>query len=279
MTMTAIDVTARSSVCLIIGDPVTHSLSPTMHNAAYGALGIPFVMAAAHVRAESLPTAIAGFKALEFRGLAVTMPHKVSIIPLLDELDATAKEIGAVNTVVYSDSKLTGYNTDWLGILNPLERLTDLKGRRIALLGAGGAAQAALYACSARGAHVTIFNRSLDKAHALATRWNCTVGSLDAIDEIASCEILINTTSVGMGEFISESPISSECLNKNQIVFETIYAPRSTRLVCEAEARGARVVRGIEMFLEQGIAQFQLHTGVKPPHDVLRNALEVAANA
>lgn len=277
--MTDIDVTARSSVCLIIGDPVTHSLSPTIHNAGYSALGLPFVMAGAHVRAESLSAAIAGFKALGFRGLAVTMPHKVSIIPLLDELDSTAKEIGAVNTVVHADAKLTGYNTDWLGILNPLERLSDLKGRRVALLGAGGAAQAALYACTSRGAHATIFNRSLDKAQALATRWQCAASTLDAIEEIASCEILINTTSVGMAELISESPISSECLNSNQIVFETIYAPRSTRLVCEAEARGARVIRGIEMFLEQGLAQFQLHTGVKPPDAVMRKVLEVASKA
>lgn len=276
--MTAIDVTARSSVCLIIGDPVAHSLSPTMHNAAYSALGLPFVMAAAHVRAEFLTAAIAGFKALGFRGLAVTMPHKVSIIPLLDDLDPTAREVGAVNTVVHSESTLTGYNTDWLGILTPLERLTDLKGRRVALLGAGGAAQAALYACTSRGAHVTIFNRSLDKAQALATRWQCAASTLDAVQEIASCEILINTTSVGMGEFISESPIASDCLTSKQIVFETIYAPRSTRLVCEAEARGARVIRGIEMFLEQGLAQFQLHTGVKPPPDVMRHALEVTSN-
>jgi shikimate dehydrogenase len=277
--MTGIDVTARSSVCLIIGDPVTHSLSPTMHNAAYNALGIPFVMAAAHVRAESLSAAIAGFKALGFRGLAVTMPHKRSIIPLLDELDPTAKEIGAVNTVVCSDSKLTGYNTDWLGILNPLERVTDLNGRRVAILGAGGAAQAALYACTSRGAHVTIFNRSVDKARALASRWHCAARPLDAAEEIASCEILINTTSVGMGELISKSPISSECLTSNQIVFETIYAPRSTRLVCEAEARGAHVIRGAEMFLEQGLAQFQLHTGVKPPPDVMRKVLELASKA
>jgi shikimate dehydrogenase len=180
---------------------------------------------------------------------------------------------------VHSDLKLTGYNTDWLGILTPLERLTDLKGRRVALLGAGGAAQAALYACISRGAHVTIFNRSLDRARALATRWQCAASTLDAIEEIASCEILINTTSVGMGELASESPISSECLTSNQIVFETIYAPRSTRLVCEAEARGARVIRGIEMFLEQGIAQFQLHTGVKPPADVMHKVLEVASKA
>ena len=236
-------------------------------------------MAGAHVPAESLPAAIAGFKALGFRGLAVTMPHKVSIIPLLDELDSTANEIGAVNTVVHSDGKLTGYNTDWLGILNPLERLTNLKDRRVALLGAGGAAQAALHACTSRGAHVTIFNRSLDKAQALSTRWQCAASTLDTIEEIASCEILINTTSVGMAELISESPISSECLNSNQIVFETIYAPRSTRLVREAEARGARVIRGIEMFLEQGLAQFQLHTGVKPPDAVMRKVLEVASKA
>jgi len=272
-------ITAQTSVCMIIGDPVAHSRSPAMHNAAYCAVGVPYVMVGAHVQANDLPRAIAGFKALNLKGLSVTMPHKVSILPLLDQIDPTAEVIGAVNTVVHSESKLVGYNTDWLGILKPLERLCSLRGRRIAILGAGGAAQAALYAVTSRGARVTIFNRSADRAHNLAARWDCTVSTLSAIDEIRTCEIIINTTSVGMGELASLSPVAPEALHKEQIVFETIYAPRSTPLVRAAEACGARVIYGLDMFLDQGIAQFELHTGVKPPRTAMENALRDAPEA
>lgn len=272
-----LEISARSSLCLIVGDPVSHSLSPAMHNAAYAAARLPFVMAGAHVRAEGLPDAITGMRALGIRGLAVTMPHKVAIMELLDEVDPVAARIGAVNTVVNENGKLTGYNTDWLGILHPLEQRTSLEGKKVALLGAGGAAQAALYACSTKGATVTIFNRSIDKAESIAERFGASVLPLEKTEELSAFDIIINTTSVGMAPDVDASPVPESALAKGQIVFETIYAPITTKLLRISERIGANTIPGLDMFLEQGVAQFHLHTGVKAPREemekILRNSL------
>lgn len=272
-----VDITARSSLCLIIGDPVSHSLSPSMHNAAYARTQLPFVMAGAHVRAEGLADALKGVRALGIKGLAVTMPHKVAIMPLLDVVDPVAQTIGAVNTVVNTDGTLTGFNTDWLGILRPLERSIDLKGRSVALLGAGGAAQAALYACTSQGASVTVFNRSVEKASVIAEKFGSSVRSLETANDLSPFDIIINTTSAGMAPDVELSPVPESALRKHHIVFETIYAPNVTKLLKLSQNVGARTITGLEMFLEQGLAQFQLHTGVKAPRDemekILRNAL------
>lgn len=275
--MTAAEVTARSSLCLVLGDPISHSLSPAMHNAGYRDAGVPFIMAASHVVPASLPDAIRGVRALGVRGLAVTMPHKVEICALLDHLDPVAAAIGAVNTVVNSGGVLTGHNTDWEGIVRPLERRTPLQGKRVAVLGAGGAAQAAAYGCFSRGASVAIFNRTAQRAHAVAKATGAEVLSLSDVGELKRFDIVINTTSIGMGEASGESPVPPGILASGQIIFETIYHPSSTALVKIAEQAGATAIRGIEMFLAQGLAQFELHTGVKGPHAameaVLRNAL------
>ncbi len=272
-----LEISARSSLCLVIGDPVSHSLSPAMHNAAYAAVRLPFVMAGSQVRSEGLADAIKGMRALGIRGLAVTMPHKVAIMELLDEVDPIAAAIGAVNTVVNENGKLTGYNTDWLGILRPLEQRTSLKGKRVALLGAGGAAQAALYACSTKGASVAIFNRSVDKAESIAARFNASVRPLENSDELSSFDIIINTTSVGMAPDVEISPVPESALTQDQIVFETIYAPVTTKLLRMSDRVGAKTIPGLDMFLEQGTAQFHLHTGVKAPKEemekILRNSL------
>jgi shikimate dehydrogenase len=248
-----------------------------MHNAAYIAAGLPFVMAGAHVRAEALPDAVKGMRALGIRGLAVTMPHKVAIMHLLDEVDPIAATIGAVNTVVNDSGKLIGYNTDWLGILRPLEKRTSLRGKKVALIGAGGAAQAALFACTTEGATVAIFNRSVDKAEPIADRFGVPVFPLEKAEELSAFDIIINTTSVGMEPDVDASPLPETALSKNHIVFETIYAPVTTQLLRMSEKRGATTIPGLDMFLDQGVAQFHLHTGVKAPREemekILRNSL------
>lgn len=274
--MSSITVSARSSLCLIIGDPVSHSLSPAMHNAAYTALGIPFVMAAGHVKAERLADAIRGMSALNIKGLAVTMPHKVTIVDLLDEVDPVARKIGAVNTVVNVSGRLVGYNTDWLGILRPLERETSLTGKSVAILGAGGAAQAAIYACTSAGASVTIFNRSVDKAKALTAAFGPNVQSLNDAQDLSAYDIIINTTSVGMGDTSGQSPIQGSSIAKHHIVFETIYAPATTKLLQLSQEVGAKTILGSAMFLEQGVAQFELHTGVKAPKAEMEIILQSA---
>lgn len=258
------------SVCLIIGDPVAHSLSPRMHNAAYRALNLNFVMGAARVTHLTLPEAISGVRALNIRGLACTMPHKVAICSLLDELDPIAAEIGAVNTVVQEDGALRGYNTDWLGILKPLESLTPLRGKHVAILGAGGAAQAAVYACVSAAASVTIFNRTVANAEPLARRFHLELLPLDSNLNLERFDVIINTTSVGMSPRVELSPLTPDQIFSHQIVFETIYHPHETQLLRHARSRGARTLRGLDMFLEQGAAQFELHTGVEAPRGTMK---------
>lgn len=274
--MTILEISGATALCLTIGDPVSHSLSPRMHNAAYHAAGTSFVMAAAHVPPPALADAIHGMRALNIRGLAVTMPHKVTICPLLDQLDETARNIGAVNTVVNDNGTLLGYNTDWLGILRPLEHRTSLTGRTVAILGAGGAAQAAVYACVSRGASVTIFNRTVSSAEELARVYGARALPLDATQPIADFDIVINTTAMGMGSLSNECPLTLSQISSRQIVFETIYHPFETLLLARAREKGATCVPGLEMFLEQGAAQFEFHTGVKAPRSVMKTILENA---
>jgi shikimate dehydrogenase len=271
--MQALNISAKSSVCLIIGDPVSQSLSPIMHNAGYTALSLPYVMAGARVSEEGLADALKGVRALGIRGLAVTMPHKIALVDMLDELDPVAKEIGAVNTVVNQDGRLQGFNTDWLGIASPLELKTSIRGLKIALLGAGGAAQAAAFATTNRGAKVSIFNRSADRAASFADRWGCLIRSIADHDQICDYDVVINTTPVGMGALAEDTPIPVSALRKGQIVFDTIYQPYSTRFIEEAEARGCIVIRGADMLLEQGLPQFEFHTGTPAPRDDMERAL------
>jgi shikimate dehydrogenase len=207
------------------------------------------------------------------------MPHKVSIRGLVDTIDQTAESIGAINTVVNHNGSLTGYNTDWLGILRPLERATSLEGKKVAILGAGGAAQAAIFASHYARASVTIFNRTSSTAETLAHRFRCSARNLSDSNALRDFDIIINTTSLGMYDTKQESPVPPEALHPHHIVFETIYAPSLTTLLKDAQEAGAKIIRGAEMFLEQGIAQFEIHTGVKAPREVMENIISSTLSA
>jgi shikimate dehydrogenase len=260
---------------LVMGDPIAHSLSPLMHNAAYSELGMQLVMTSARVTSTGLPEAIAGVRALGVRGLAVTMPHKAALCALLDHLDPTARSIGAVNTVTNNDGVLTGFNTDWIGIQRPLEKREALSGRRVAILGAGGAAQAAIYACKMKGASVTILNRNESNAACIAEKHGCSWKKLGADSPLGDFEILINTTPVGMGELSELSPVAHTQLLSRHTVFETIYSPHQTKLIQDAKQVGCTIIVGAEMFLEQGAAQFEIHTGIEAPREAMARALQL----
>jgi shikimate dehydrogenase len=263
-----------TSLYLVIGDPITHTNSPRMHNAAYRAAGINSIMTAARVTLAALPDAISGMKALGIRGLACTMPLKTAICSLVDNLDPVARSIGAVNTVTNSDGMLTGYNTDWIGIQRPLEKRISLARRRVAILGAGGAAQAAIYACRMRGAEVCVFNRTESKAANLAAKFGVTFAKLDEATGLRDFEIVINTTPLGMADSADCSPLTLQQLNSNQVIFETIYSPRETKLLQLAAHAGCQIIYGWEMFLEQGAAQFEILTNTSAPRDVMQTALQ-----
>lgn len=275
--MTPRAISGNTLLCLIIGDPIAHSLTPAMHNSAYDAANLNYCMAAAKVSRDDLSKAVGGIRALSIRGVAVTMPHKVSICPMLDALDPVAKTIGAVNTVVNAEGSLTGYNTDWLGIIRPLEKRMTLSGAHIAVLGAGGAAQAAVYACAQSGANVTIFNRTSSKAQLLANRHTAHWEELTASPDMSRFDVIINTTSVGMGDLKGRSPIPGAVFKEHQIIFETIYSPRETQLVKDGLLQGCSIITGEEMFLEQGAAQFELHTGRQAPRLAMKSLLDANA--
>ena len=269
------NISGKIKTCIIIGDPIEHSLSPVMHNAAYKKLGLDdqYIFKAERVKSGDVGKVVERARDEDIRGLSCTAPHKEEVMQYLDEIDPVAKEIGAVNTVVNNDGVLKGYNTDWLGTVIPLEKVTGLASKKVALLGAGGAARAIAYGLVKKGAKLKIYNRTADKAQELADELGCTAGSLDEIGEVKNYDIIINSTSVGMGEREDESLVPAELLSEKQIVMEAVYAPPKTKLLQDAEAKGAQIIPGMEMLLYQGVAQFELYTEEKAPEEVMREIL------
>lgn len=269
------NLSAKHKICLVVGDPIEHSLSPQMHSSGYQALGIDdrFVFLAAKVSIENIAYLVTSIKTLGILGVSCTLPHKTAVIDYLDEIDPVAKKIGAVNTLVNKGGKVKGFNTDWLGIVKPLEQLIDIKNKKVALIGAGGGARAVAYAIDIKGGRLMVFNRSVEKGQALAKEFNGQSFNLDEIALVKTADIIINATSVGMKPEQNKTPIPKEYLCKEQIVFDIIYNPMETRLLKEAKSKGAKIIYGLEMLLEQGVAQFELYTGHSAPVDVMRKTL------
>jgi len=264
------NITAKTKICMIIGDPVEHSLSPQIHNAAYKALGIDneFVFLAANVKPENLQNAILGMRALQIRGITVTHPHKLAVMQYLDIIDETAKKIGAVNTIVNHNGKLMGSNTDWIGVVDSLEEKTPLKGKSVALIGSGGAARAALYGVLVKGANATVFNRTREHAEKLAKEFHCSYGSLEEQEKIKKMDIIIQLTSMG-----NISLVDRNTLKSSHIVFDAIYSPYETKFLHDAKENGAIIIHGTAWLLYQGLAQFEIYTGKKAPRNVMEQAI------
>ncbi len=270
------NINSRTKICMIIGDPVEHSLSPQIHNAGYEAAGIDneYVYIASHVTSENLADFIKGVKAMQIRGVGVKTPHKIEIMKYLDHIDETARKIGAVNSVVNEDGILKGYNTDWIGVVSPFEKITSLQDKKVALIGAGGAARAAAYGLCKKGANLTIFNRTLDKAKELSEEFGGNARSLEDKDEIKTMDIIINATSIGLPPYENNVPIGSEYINDNHIVYDLVYSLQgTTKFIKEAEKKGARLLTGIDMLLSQGYAQFKLFTNHNAPEEIMKNVL------
>jgi len=251
-----------------------------MHNAAFEQVGIDYLYVPFQVKKEELGKAIAGMRALNIRGLNVTIPHKVAVIPFLDDLDDLAQRIGAVNTIVNDDGVLKGYNTDATGFLRALlERGVEPKGKTVSILGAGGASRAVSLALAERGSNLIILNRTWDKVKEQADRISqlCQreVQALKLDREnlakaLNKADILINTTSVGMSPDIEETPVTADLIKPPVIVFDIVYNPIKTRLLKEAEAAGAETISGIDMLVWQGALAFEKWTGLKAPVKVMR---------
>lgn len=267
-------ISAATSLCGILLHPAGHTRSPAMHNAAYAALRIDAVFAAFDVTPAQLPAAVAGARALGMRQLAISIPHKQAVMSHLDEIDDTARRIGAVNTVTLREGRLVGSNTDWLGLARALERETELKGRRSIVLGAGGTARAAVFALRERGAHVTVLNRTPARAEQIARELGADgAGELAALAQL-DWDLLVNTTSVGLAS--DASPVPAEALRPSSVVLDVVYDPAETRLLRDARARGARTIGGKWMLVEQAVEQIRLWTGRSAPSALLADAFDQA---
>lgn len=268
-------ISAKTKICMVIGDPIKHSLSPQMHNGGYEKLGIDdkFIYVACRVKLDDIDNFVKGVRAMGIRGVSCTIPHKLKIMEYLDEIDQTAEKIRAVNTIVNKNGMLKGYNTDWLGVVTPLEKMTSLRDKKIALFGAGGAARAVAYGVRQKGAKLVIYNRTIEKAEEIAREFGGKACSPDSIGDVKDMDIIINATSVGLHPNEDKTPLAKELITNKHIVFDAIYVPYETRLLKEAKQQGARIIHGMEMLLQQGIAQFNLYTGYNAPEETMRNIL------
>jgi len=254
----------------IMGNPVSHSLSPAMHNAAFRHLGLNKVYVP--FPALEAGAAIDGFKALGVKGVSVTIPHKQAVMEHLDLIDPLAAKIGAVNTLVFEEGHVLGLNTDWLGANAALKQLTALAEKKVLLLGAGGSARAIGFGLLEAGASLTLASRTPATGQALARALDCPWLPLPAIDDLPA-DILINATSVGMADDCEQSPVAREALGQYGIVMDIVYAPLETKLLREAKEAGCRTINGLAMLLYQGVAQFERWTGHEAPVEVMRQQL------
>ncbi|MCL4516350.1 MAG: shikimate dehydrogenase [Firmicutes bacterium] len=274
----------------IFGDPVAHSWSSYMHNAAFAELGLDMVYVPWRVRAEDLENAVEAIRSLNLVGVNVTIPHKVAVLPYLDEVTPQARLIGAVNTIHNQDGRLVGYNTDGAGFLESLRREAgvDPKGATVMLAGAGGAARAVAMALAAVGARRIVFaNRTLERARDLAGAVAVAVPSCEAhaivLDEavlrqrLAGVDIFINASPVGMHPAVDQPPVVEPALFPPGIlVCDLVYNPLETRLLRESRERDLKILTGDGMLLYQGVLAFEIWTGRQAPVDIMRAALKDA---
>lgn len=278
------EITGKTKICGVIGDPIEHTLSPVLHNAAYEVLNLDYVYLPFSVKPAALRQAVDGMRGLNIRGLNVTIPHKQAVIPLLDAVDDFAAKIGAVNTIVNENGRLTGYNTDAPGFLQPLmEHGINPAGKKVLLLGAGGAARAIAFVLAASQADITILNRkqeigwAYDIIQNISPHYPANIEAAELNSDnlrkyLPDVEILVNATSVGMTPANAASPVPADLLCAKQVVFDIVYNPLPTRLLRESRAAGAVTIDGLEMLVWQGALAFEKFTGVHPPTDIMRQA-------
>jgi shikimate dehydrogenase len=273
-------IVASTRVAAVIGDPVRHSLSPRLHNAAYRALGLDWVLVAFEIPSGDAPAAIDAARTLGLIGYAVTMPHKTAIAALCDELSPEATALRSVNTVtVLPDGKIAGDSTDGPGFLRSLaEAGIDPAGRSVLVLGAGGAARAVAHSLGGAGAHVTIAARNpAAAADAAALARGTAIAWADRGERAASADIVVNATPLGMakpsGEVAADVVVDADALGPEHVVVDLVYHPLETPLLRSARECGARAVSGLGMLVHQAALQVEGWTGQPAPLDAMRAAV------
>lgn len=268
-------ITGKTKITGIFGDPVEHSLSPLIHNEAFRQLGLDYCYVPFHVKKEKLKEATEGIRALNIKGVNITLPHKEAIIPLMDELSEEALHIGAVNTVLNIDGSLKGFNTDTEGFIVSLkEERVSLSGKNILVLGAGGAAKAVIYGILREGGRVYIFNRTRQKAQAIKEKFRDFgfIEVVETIDEsiIKIMQLVVNATSLGLKKD-DPMPLSPHLLKPEHIYCDIVYP--ETPLMKEAEKIGCKVIGGTGMLLWQAAFAFQIWTERQAPVEVMKQTV------
>ena len=277
-------ISPATQFCMVIGNPINHSLSPAIHNAGYVELGLDFVYLACRV--IDVQGAIAGMRSLnKFRGMSVTIPHKVNVMDYVDEISDLDKAIGAINTVVHEQDKLVGLNTDGRGALKALtDAGVDLTHKNVLILGAGGAARAIAFSLA--------WDNPLNQMHIMdidQPLLDCLASDLKSgtqndicatmMDEstlalaMAQADVIIHCTPVGMHPKTNVSVIPQAFFRSDQVVFDIVYTPLETKLIADAKAKGLKTISGVEMFIHQAVIQFEHFTGASAPVEVMRRVV------
>ncbi|MDO9516378.1 MAG: shikimate dehydrogenase [Syntrophales bacterium] len=259
-----------SQTFALFGNPVAQSLSPLMLGAAFREMKIDASYRALRVEdARDIPGKM---EKMDIRGASITIPHKTGIMPYLDAVSDSAARIGAVNTVTRTDGGLQGDNTDWIGLVCALSEALEIKGKRFTVLGAGGAARAAVYGILHEGGIPTVVNRTTEKGQQVAKELGCDFHPLDQIQAVTG-DCLINTTPVGMFPDTDASPVRADTLERFEWVMDTIYNPLETRLLKDAAGAGCQTISGATMFVHQGAQQIRIWTGLQPPTDLMKRVV------
>ncbi|MGR3293532.1 MAG: shikimate dehydrogenase, partial [Candidatus Scalindua sp.] len=270
------DINTETKLYGIIGNPVSHSMSPAIHNAAFIEKGLNNVYVP--LKIANISTFMKECRKIDFHGFSVTIPHKERVLPFLDDIDHTARKIGAINTIVNQNGKLTGYNTDCMAAVMGLEcsmkETNDtLNNKRISIIGAGGAARAIAFGLKEKGCDITIYNRTIERAEKLSLDVQCRFESFEERHKIDS-DILINTTSIGMFPNVDQTPVPKNILKESMIVFDAVYNPIETRLLRDAKGKGCHTVNGLSMFINQAAEQFRLWTNIDPPIELMTKVVK-----
>lgn len=283
-------ITPRTRFCALIGNPVGHSLSPAIHNAAFAATGQDFVYVASPV--VDVANALAGMRALEnFRGMSITIPHKIEAMKYVDEIAAADRAIGSINTVIHQDGKLIGLGTDGPGALKALvDAGVDLAGKKVLMLGCGGAARAIAFTLALRCKLAEMIMLDINPALLetltadLRAGTDCPISGapLNATEiaaAMARAEVIIQCTPIGMHPNVDATLIPAELFRAGQVVFDVVYNPLETKLLREARAAGLQTISGVEMFINQAVLQFEQFTGIAAPYAVMRQVVMEKLNA
>jgi shikimate dehydrogenase len=270
--------------CTVIGNPIAHSLSPAIHNAAYEALGLDFVYVANRV--EDVKSALAGMRALgNFRGMSITIPHKIEAMKYVDEIREVDRAIGSINTVVHEGDRLIGLGTDGPGALKALtDAGVDLTGKQALMLGAGGAARAIAFTLARDAKLSGLVLLDINEALLQGLRADLTQGTALAVsaalldarslaEAMARADVIVHCTSVGMHPKQGVSLIPADLFRPGQVVFDIVYTPLETKLLADARSRGLQTISGMEMFVNQAVLQFEQFTGHAAPVEVMRRVV------